>query len=75
METAETANPELERCIQLVIFLGSRLLESGAESNLIRELMLRTSRIMGADDTEISLSSSSMVLTIYKNGRWTTLTS
>lgn len=76
MNTAETTvSPELERCIQLVIFLGTRLLESGAESNLIRELMLRTSRIMGADDTEISLSSSSMVLTIYKKGKWTTLTS
>jgi len=76
MNTEETTfSSELERCIQLVIFLGSRLLESGAESNLIRELMLRTARIMGADDTEISLSSSSMVLTIYKSGKWTTLAS
>lgn len=64
---------DLKRALTVCIKVGKLLLENGAETFLIRELVERTGKILKMDSTEIFLSSSSMVLTVAKNGKWFTI--
>ena len=65
---------ELNHVLRVCVAVGRNLLEYGAESALIRNFIERTGAIYGMAFTEISLSSSSMVVSVMKADKWATLT-
>ncbi|ADD68891.1 protein of unknown function DUF1212 [Denitrovibrio acetiphilus DSM 12809] len=65
---------ELHDVLRSCVKVGRNLLEYGAESVLIRGFVERTGKLYGMDHTEISLSSSSMVITAMKGDDWITIT-
>jgi uncharacterized membrane protein YjjP (DUF1212 family) len=65
-------NKELKAALDLCRMVGKLLLENGAETALIRELVERTGKLMGMDSTDISISASSMVISVSKGEDWYT---
>lgn len=60
--------PEQRAISRLVIEVGQRLLQHGAESKLVSDVSIRLGRALGLDSVELALSASSLVVTTLSQG-------
>lgn len=66
--TKRLTEPEQRAISRLVIEVGQRLLQHGAESKLVSDVSIRLGRALGLDSVELSLSASSLVVTTLSHG-------
>lgn len=74
MEEQETAEDKQRDLSRLVAQAGQMLLAHGAESTLVNDIMCRLGLAGGADEVQVSLSASSLVVTTFVDNKCMTTT-